>query len=73
MSVQYIRAIKQHLAEVTIHEIQLPQFNRCLCFALSFLILGFTGSAYAETCRKQIVNGKEVIICCDGNGVCYNK
>jgi hypothetical protein len=30
-------------------------------------------SAQAETCRKQFVNGEVVVICCDGNGVCYRK
>jgi len=29
--------------------------------------------ARAETCRRQIVNGVMVTICCDCNGVCYRK
>jgi hypothetical protein len=30
-------------------------------------------SAQAETCSKQFINGEQVTICCDGNGVCYKK
>lgn len=73
MTFNSILAIQRRLSEVTIHAMQLPQSYRGLCLAAGFMLVAFTAPAYAETCRKQIVNGQEVTICCDGNGVCYNK
>jgi hypothetical protein len=41
---------------------------------LGLIVMGSVGPvAAAETCRKQMVNGQGVTICCDGNGVCYRK
>jgi hypothetical protein len=44
-----------------------------LAGALVVLVLISSGPVLAETCRKQVVDGQEVVICCDGNGVCYSK
>ena len=29
--------------------------------------------AAAETCSTRVINGEQVVLCCDGNGVCYRK
>ena len=51
------------------------RFNR---LAVSFAIAGafLWGAALpgaAETCSNRVINGETVVICCDGNGVCYRK
>lgn len=44
-----------------------------LIFALAVGLAAGGTSALAEVCRRQLVNGEVVIICCDGNGVCYRR
>jgi hypothetical protein len=47
--------------------------NGGLVFALALGLMADCPSALAEVCRRQVVNGEVVIICCDGNGVCYRR
>jgi hypothetical protein len=50
--------------------------SRAIEFAILIIVSSLSlpiPSAQAETCRKRSVNGEQVVICCDGNGVCYRK
>ena len=67
------RQIMQGLTAATIPARRMPTGYCGSCLAAGLIFLISMAPAYAETCRKQIVNGQEVIICCDGNGVCYRQ
>jgi hypothetical protein len=61
-----------HMSSSLKHASSLRGYLR-IAEALVVLVLISSGPVLAETCRKQVVDGQEVVICCDGNGVCYSK
>lgn len=51
----------------------LPGLRRGLSILVGLMLLSCLSPAQAQTCRARIINGQTVVICCDGNGVCYRK